>query len=81
MQIGRLEEALDNFSKVTKIAPDFLDAYEGIIAVKLQQRDWASVDQWLDSLSGNTQDEKLRNQLQHARSRLRDGMANADQIY
>lgn len=79
LQMGRVEEAVENFSKVTKISPEFLDAYEGIIAVKLQQRDWASVDQWLDSLSSNTQDEKLRNQLQQARSRLRDGMAHADQ--
>ncbi|MBM4250865.1 MAG: hypothetical protein FJ146_02740 [Deltaproteobacteria bacterium] len=80
MQIGRLDDAIENFSKATKIAPEFLDAYEGIIAVKLQQRDWAGVDQWLDGLSKNTQDEKLRSQLQHARSRLRDGMAHADQI-
>lgn len=73
-QLGELGDAQDNYARAARLAPDLLDAIEGVVGVAVARHDWAMVIEWLQVLGNRVANERLKGQLFAACARLSDAM-------
>jgi tetratricopeptide (TPR) repeat protein len=76
-QLGDLDAALENYMKAATQWPEFMDAYEGVIGLLLEQKKFDSVLDWIGKLEENVRDTTLLEQLQQASKRLKEGIDSA----
>jgi hypothetical protein len=76
-QQGDQNSALQHYQKSFTLWPPLLDAAEGIISIAVEQKNWKLLEDTLNSLLENTQDIRLRGQIDQARRRLKNGVENA----
>ncbi len=69
-------QALAHIQQSVGCDPSFLDAWESMISLSIQQKDWANVEVGLNRMTELVSDEVLKSQLVQARDRLREGIAN-----
>lgn len=77
-QLGREDEALDNYQKAARLWPQLYDAIEGVIQLAVARKDWTRVKEWLEVLVHQVEDPALSSQLRQAVQRLEDGLAHAE---
>lgn len=76
-QRGDQTSALQQYQKAFTLWPPLLDAAEGIVNIAVEQKNWQLLEETLTSLLENTQDIRLRGQIDQAIRRLKNGVENA----
>lgn len=76
-QRGDKTSALKHYVKSFQLWPTLLDAAEGIVSIAIEQKNWALLAETLNSIHEQTQDERLRGQLDQAAKRLKNGVEHA----
>ncbi len=72
-----MTEAIANYQKSVELAPQFYEAYEQLVHLFLQKKDWQNLLKTLELTGGNLQDLTAKALLAEATQRLREGVRHA----
>jgi tetratricopeptide (TPR) repeat protein len=75
-QQGDITKAYADYESALKLAPNFLEALEGLVGVAIIRKDWDSVKSWLGKLSKNVRETTLVSQIEQAIARLDEALAH-----
>jgi tetratricopeptide (TPR) repeat protein len=73
-KLDRKEEATESYETAIHMAPDFFEAYEGIISILLQSKQWPRLSSTLKTAIKNCTDESARSVLREVQDRLEEGI-------
>lgn len=72
--LGRTKQAQDRYQRSLKLAPHLLEALENLIEIYIQQGDWGGVLNSLEHLKNVVHKEQLKERVDEAIGRLKDGL-------
>jgi len=76
-KLKNIDQAIAFYEKSASLAPKFLEPYENMAYIYIQQKNWKDLLKCLEVLSTQLEDQQLQTQVEGAKARIREGLAGA----